>query len=275
MTAHTRAARSGMTALAVLVATAAGGATGALAWGGGSANAPQASAPTVTVTAEPTASVPAVTAPTVEAAPVDAEVTATPHPSLNDPDSLWVVVNKLRPLEPIDYVPEDLVSLSGIPGGSSQQMRAEAAEALTQMRGVAADAGAGFSVSTAYRSYGFQDSLFSGYAARRGEDVAETFSARPGYSEHQTGLGVDVYSSSACRIKACFGDEDAGRWLAEHAWEHGFIIRYPEGSQEVTGYVYEPWHLRYVGTELAAAMHESGSATMEEHLGLAAAPDYE
>ncbi|WP_084099680.1 M15 family metallopeptidase [Demequina sp. NBRC 110051] len=267
-------------ALAVAVVGAAGG-TAAWAYGPDAVTgAEDVPIPAVTVTAEPGAASPgsgiaAVTAPDVSM-PLDApSVTAVLAFDIDDPASVTVVVNKTRPLEPLTFAPADLVALTGIPGGGSQRMRTEAADALQAMHVAAADAGAGFSVSTAYRAFGFQQSLFSDYSARRGVGSAETFSARPGYSEHQTGLAVDIYASSACRIKRCFGDEAAGQWVAEHGWEYGFVVRYPRGQQDVTGYVYEPWHVRYVGTDLAAALEEGGAATLEEHLGLPAAPDYD
>lgn len=207
-------------------------------------------------------------------------LTATPAPggqdgpprtwSLEPAVSPWVVVNKLRPLDPQDYVPSDLRTVAG----TSQQLRAEAADAMEAMMAAASEAGTPFRISTAYRSYGFQESLFAAYQRDWGTARAETFSAREGHSEHQTGWAADVYASNACKVKACFGDEDAGRWVAAHAWEFGFILRYPEGGQDVTGYRYEPWHLRYVGTELATWMHEHDVATLEEAFSLPAAPDY-
>ncbi len=243
------------------------------------ADDPQA-AVTVTATPSPAGASPAagdspaVTAPSIDASAAPPSIHAAPAYDLDSPDAVTVIVNKARPLEPETYVPDDLADLTAIPGGASQQMRSEAGDALVAMRQEAADAGAAFSVATAYRSYGFQESLFGDYAAEHGVNSAERFSARPGYSEHQTGLAVDIYASAACRIKRCFGEEAAGEWVAEHGWEHGFVVRYPDGSEDVTGYVYEPWHLRYVGAEMASAMHESGAATLEEYLELSPAPDY-
>lgn len=190
--------------------------------------------------------------------------------SLEPAVSPWVIVNKLRPLDPQDYVPSDLRDVAG----TSQQLRAEAADAMEAMMAAASDAGAGFRISTAYRSYGFQESLFAAYQRDWGTARAESFSARAGHSEHQTGWAADVYESNACKVKACFADEAAGRWVAAHAWEYGFILRYPEGKQEITGYRYEPWHVRYVGTELATWMREHDVATLEEAFSLPAAPDY-
>ncbi len=88
--------------------------------------------------------------------------------------------------------------------------------------------------------------------------------ARPGYSEHQTGLAADVSrADGACELKACFSQTAEGQWLATRAWDYGFILRYPEGKEMATGYEYEPWHIRYVGVELARAVRDSGQ-TLEE-----------
>lgn len=228
--------------------------------------------PAVTVTAEP-ASEP-ITAPSVAAATATPVVEVSPAfdldaESIDDPASPWVVVNKQRPVDPEAWVPPQL---ENVPGGS--QMTPEAAAALIRMRDAAADAGAGFSVGTAYRSYGFQSSLYTDYVAQWGRERADTFSARPGHSEHQTGLAADIYQSAACRLKPCFGDEPAGEWVAEHGHEYGFILRYPDGATDVTGYRYEPWHVRYVGVDLATHLHDEGIATLEELFGLEPAPTY-
>lgn len=154
-------------------------------------------------------------------------------------------------------------------------MRREAADALARMSADAAAAGAGFSVSTAYRSRGAQSTLYEGYVERSGQGEADRFSARPGYSEHQTGLAADINDASACDLRACFADTVAGRWVAEHAADYGFIVRYPDGKEDVTGYIYEPWHVRYVGEQLARELDGGRAGTLEEYFGLDAAPDYE
>ena len=226
--------------------------------------------PAVTVTA--TAS-PPITAPSIEtesAAPV-VDVSPTldlDARSIDDPASIWVVVNKQRPVDPLDWAPAELVT---VPGGG--QMTPEAADALAAMSDAAREDGAAFSVGTAYRSHGFQASLHADYVAQWGAERALTFSARAGYSEHQTGLAADLYQSAACRLQPCFGDEEAGVWLRDHAHEHGFVIRYLEGADAITGYRYEPWHVRYVGRDLATYVHERG-LTLEEAFGLDPAPDY-
>ncbi|WP_296664598.1 M15 family metallopeptidase [Demequina sp.] len=182
-----------------------------------------------------------------------------------------MVVNKTSPLDPAEYAPDDLVTVTGVPGGAT--MREEAAAAMSALRAAAAEEGAGFAISTAYRTYGQQAGLYQSYVNRSGRERADRYSARPGYSEHQTGLAADI-NGGGCDLEACFGDTAAGIYVAEHAWEHGYIVRYPEGKEAVTGYIYEPWHLRYVGPELAAEMHERGIDTLEEFFGLPAAPDY-
>ncbi|MFN3866619.1 MAG: D-alanyl-D-alanine carboxypeptidase family protein [Demequina sp.] len=192
---------------------------------------------------------------------------------LRDPDSVLVVVNKQRPLVPAGYVPPDLVSVRGVPGGSGHRLRREAAEQLAAMHRAAAAQGMSFSVASSYRSRGYQANLFASYVSRHGVASAETFSARPSHSEHQTGLAVDV-SSGTCRLRGCFGTTAVGRWVAQHGHTYGFIIRYPQGKTHVTGYIYEPWHLRYVGVELASYMLRQGVTTLEEQFGLPRAPDY-
>lgn len=208
------------------------------------------------------------------AADPEPAVSVVPNPPIDDVESTWVVVNKSRPLDPIDWAPADLVSLGGLPGGGGERLREEAAAALARMHADAADAGVPFAVTSAYRSYDEQRSLHAGYVAARGRASAERFSARAGYSEHQLGLAVDVYASAACELRPCFADEPAGQWVAENAHEYGFIVRYPLGYYDTVGYIYEPWHLRYLGPELARDVHDSGAATLEDYFGLPGAPDY-
>ncbi|MFW2512203.1 M15 family metallopeptidase [Demequina sp. SO4-13] len=188
--------------------------------------------------------------------------------SLDDPASPWVVVNKARPLDPEAWEPPDLDSTGGA------AMVPEASAALARMRAAAADAGVRISVGSGYRAYGFQQSIYSDYVSRWGRERADRFSARPGHSEHQTGWAVDVFGSLGCRLKECFADEPSGRWVAERGHEFGFVVRYPPGTEDITGYKHEPWHLRYVGVELATEMRERGVVTMEEFFSLDPAPDY-
>lgn len=192
---------------------------------------------------------------------------------LDTPVSPWIVINKIRPLDPQDYVPPELSKLSGLPGGD-QFLIPEAADALRALHAAADAEGAGFRISTAYRSYEQQLGIFNSYVSRWGRERAENYAARPGYSEHQTGRAVDIYTTQECKLLACFADTAAAKFVAAHAHEYGFIVRYPEGKTDVTGYDYEPWHLRYVGVELATEMFTYGPYTLEEFFELPAAPHY-
>ncbi|MFG6475501.1 M15 family metallopeptidase [Microbacterium sp. P06] len=196
---------------------------------------------------------------------------------LDDPARAWSVVNKQRPFEPIDFAPFPLALPSGVRSLSGGELRADAAASFTEMATAAREAGAGeIAMESAYRSYSTQQATYRGHVGDRGVEGADLVSARPGYSEHQSGLGADVV---ACDEGTCGSIDDLaatpqGAWVAEHAWEHGWIVRYLEGRTDVTGYLPEPWHLRYVGPEIARAYHEGSWTTLEEFFGLAPAPDY-
>jgi D-alanyl-D-alanine carboxypeptidase len=111
---------------------------------------------------------------------------------------------------------------------------------------------------------------------RRPPDLAgEALAARPGYSEHQTGLAADVSASGqGCVIQVCFAKTKAGKWLAANAWQYGFILRYPDGQTKTTGYQFEPWHFRYVGVQLATEMKSQNITVLEKFWNLPAAPAY-
>lgn len=187
----------------------------------------------------------------------------------------WVV-NKSRPLNPKTYVPPNLVLpqvKQRVPGTESMKLRADTATAAEQLFAAAGSAGYSPMLSSGYRSYATQNSVYNSYVAQDGQAAADTYSARPGHSEHQTGLAFDICNASACSLEEAFSGTPLGKWVAAHAHEYGFIIRYPSGKQHITGYTYEPWHLRHVGTSLAAQIYQSGK-TLEEHFGLPAAPTY-
>ncbi|MCC3282616.1 MULTISPECIES: M15 family metallopeptidase [Arthrobacter] len=189
-------------------------------------------------------------------------------PDFDSPDSTSVIVNKHRPLADPAYVPQDLADIGGV------QLRAEAAAAYLQMNADAAAAGVGLVAVSGFRTADAQTQLHSSYSNTYGQQAAESISARPGYSEHQTGLAVDIGNpDGACSLEPCFEATPAGAWAAANAHRYGFIIRYPAGAEATTGFGYEPWHLRYVGPELAATL--TGSAqTLEQYAGLPAAPGY-
>lgn len=200
--------------------------------------------------------------------------------SLTDPASIWVVVNKRRPLDPKPYIPADLrtpdVALRLPATSSSMQIRAEAADALEKLFVAAESNGTPLRLSSGYRSYNYQVSLYAGYVQKDGQVNADAESARPGYSEHQTGLAIDVGNvNGACEVERCFGDSPAGKWVEANGYKYGFVVRYPRDKTAVTGYEYEPWHLRYVGTRLSNEMHAKKVMTLEEFFSLGSAPNYE
>lgn len=187
--------------------------------------------------------------------------------STEDVTSIWVVVNKRRPLNPQNYAPSDLVAVG------SQRLRTAAAEALSSLMNDAKKEGLTISPLSGYRSYNTQVIVYNNEVATNGQAVADTQSARPGTSEHQTGLSIDV-GGGGCGIEDCFANTKEGKWLAANSYKYGFIIRYPEGKQAVTGYRYEPWHIRYVGSDLSTEMKTRNVSTLEEFFGLPAAPTY-
>lgn len=191
--------------------------------------------------------------------------------SIDEPGSIWWIVNKKRSL-PKDYVPSDLI----VPdvrlrlGRNAEQMRFSeiASGPLKDMFDAAAAENVTLVFGSGYRSYGLQKQFYDSYVAKDGQEAADRYSARPGTSEHQTGISFDATNlSETCHLEICFETTPEGKWIAEHAHEYGFIIRYLKGKESSTGYQYEPWHLRYVGTELAAELHRTGQ-TMEEFFGL-------
>lgn len=192
----------------------------------------------------------------------------TAAPELDDPASPAVVVNKRRPLDPPRWAPAALEDVEGV------RLRPEAARDARRLLAAARADGVRIVALSGYRSYDEQAAVYGGWVARQGRAAADTASARPGHSEHQTGLALDVGQGGGCDLQVCFADTPAAAWVAEHAAEHGFVVRYPFGEHPTTGYWYEPWHLRHLGAERAREYTSSGAATLEEFSGLGPAPDY-
>jgi D-alanyl-D-alanine carboxypeptidase len=170
---------------------------------------------------------------------------------------------------PASYVPDDLVpaseaGLSGVSG--TKLVRSVLVDDLAAMRGAWEAAGLTITVDSAYRSYGAQAATFDSWVTRIGPEAATLRTARPGHSEHQLGTAIDVSSPG---WSGRFGDwalETAeGAWMAEHAWEYGFVMSYAGGGQAVTCFGYEPWHYRWIGGDTAAEHRESG-LTLREFL---------
>ena len=203
-----------------------------------------------------------------------------PKYSIEEASSLWVVVNKQRPITPTRYKPANLsfpaFAKPKVQNPFGLQLRTEAAVATEQLAVGLKEAGLGKLVlNSGFRSYKNQKALYERTRDSRGVVVAEKLTARPGHSEHQLGLAADFsVRGQGCVIMTCFGKLEAGIWLAENAPKYGFILRYPKGYKSITGFQYEPWHFRYVGVELATEMKTKGIKTLEEFWKLPAASDY-
>ncbi|WP_085993502.1 D-alanyl-D-alanine carboxypeptidase family protein [Oceanobacillus senegalensis] len=203
--------------------------------------------------------------------PYNTETTSTQSGSkiIGNPYDQLSLINKDFAL-PADYIPEDLVVpdvrfpfTEDLP---KKQMREVAARALEDLFEAADEEGLELFAQSGYRSFERQEAIFTSNVNLHGEEAANTFSARPGESEHQTGLTMDVTSPDiGFKLIVEFGETDEGKWIAEHAADFGFIIRYPKGKEEITQYQYEPWHLRYVGEKAAKEITEKG-ITLEEYL---------
>lgn len=181
---------------------------------------------------------------------------------------LLILANKQHALDK-NYRPEDLKEIHYFAPDrdrASRYMCEEAADAFHELVESAELEEIELVMTTAYRGYDFQKTLFDNYVAREGLEAANRYSAKPGESEHQTGLAVDVSSGSVrYQLTEEFGKTKEGIWLAKNAHLFGFIIRYPQGQEKITGYLYEPWHLRYVGQPAATEIYEQG-LTLEEFL---------
>lgn len=140
----------------------------------------------------------------------------------------------------------------------------EVMSAFQLMKSDATSVGLNIYIASGYRGYTYQEKLYNNYTAVSGTEQADTYSARPGHSEHQTGLCFDLNS-----VDDSFANTDEGRWINENAYLYGFIIRYPKGKENITGYQYESWHLRYVGKDLAEKLYNNGDwITIEEYYGI-------
>jgi D-alanyl-D-alanine carboxypeptidase len=198
--------------------------------------------------------------------------------STTDPTSIWVIVDKLHPLKPKDFTPDlasPKISLRLSSASPEMQVSSQAAQALEDLVAAAKQEGLQLMLASGYRSYATQVTVYGNEVKKNGQKVADTESARPGFSEHQTGLAADLEPvSRKCEVQACFADLPEGKWLAENAYNYGFVIRYDEGKSKVTGYTYEPWHVRFVGKTLAEEIHKQGNPPLETFFNLGPAADY-
>jgi len=196
-----------------------------------------------------------------------AEKFRVPVENFEEPSNIWTLVSKARAIG-TQYTPAQLItaSVSSHPGvvAGEKQIRKTIDEPLSQLFATAEKDGHALMIGSAYRSADYQEQIFNTYVARVGYEQADRYSAHPGFSEHQTGLAVDISTTSQqCYLSECFIGTADGQWLAENAYKYGFTLRYPKGKEAITGYNFEPWHYRYVGVNLATALKQSG-LTLDE-----------
>lgn len=210
----------------------------------------------------------------------DTIIAITNHDSVvldTNPDSITVLVNKELSL-PTEYIPKDLVVPNVLFSidyfDEKKQMRAEAAKALEELFHASEGEDLSLCAISGYRSYQRQYDIFTANIRKQGLKHTVQYSAMPSYSEHQTGLSIDVSTKLVNnRLDSPFAETPEGKWLAENAYLFGYIIRYPEDKTEITGYSYEPWHIRYVGKALSRYLYENNLA-LEEYYSFESTIDY-
>lgn len=201
------------------------------------------------------------------------EVPVVEEPVLEEVDmsgAKGYVGNEVLPQEPT--IVEGVVIASKkypLPSNYAPDESKEARAAFQEMAAESTLSGYELIAFSTYRSFDYQTKLYDRYVTNDGQEAADRYSARPGYSEHQTGLAFDIGEQHFEQHFAMesFGETEAGKWVAANAHRYGFIMRYPKGSEKITGYMYEPWHFRYVGKELAPQIYEA-NVTLEEFLDL-------
>lgn len=174
---------------------------------------------------------------------------------VNDPNAVNKLVNKMFYLES-SYVPPKLTTLSNLYAANDRSLDEVAAEGLKEWCNAGRDVGVTFFATSAYRDYASQEKVYSNYVLAYGNDKADHLAARPGFSEHQTGLAVDLAATNEDSIPE-FKDTKAFAWASINAPNYGWLLRYPKDKEEITRFQYEPWHYRYVGKQLAQAVAKS------------------
>jgi len=172
-----------------------------------------------------------------------------------------LIVNKFYYLEE-DFIPDNLVSIDSKYGRG--EIKEEAYQAFLELYEEASKEDLHPYISSPYRSYNRQNQLYTNYSNKDGINKADTYSARPGYSEHQTGLAMDLGTSNNTNIND-FENSKEFEWMQKNAHKYGFILRYPKDKEHITGYLYEPWHYRYVGIKAAKQIHDE-NLTLEEYI---------
>lgn len=181
--------------------------------------------------------------------------------TITEPDIYLVLVNKEYKL-PENYVPSKLELISNEFANENKYLREEARIAFETLSKNAKELGYRIIAVSTYRDYEYQNKLYNMYVEEKGLDYADKCSARPGHSEHQTGLAVDVEGSNHDYDE--FENSKEFIWMKENAYKYGFILRYPKGKEKITGFKYEPWHYRYVGLDTAKTIHDE-NLSLEEY----------
>ena len=181
----------------------------------------------------------------------------------------YLIANKTYPLTS-NWLPKNTHSKDFNDDKACQTCIDETAwKAWNEMKSDANAAGFNIWIQSGFRSYGLQEWLYNKYAKRDGYEKADKYSARAGHSEHQTGLAFDICSKDLPCISSGFNNTAPAKWLETNAYRYGYILRYPKGKENETGYMYESWHFRYVGKELAEKLYNDGAwLTMEDYFGI-------
>ena len=195
---------------------------------------------------------------------------------VSDPNNRTFTTSKgfsAKVVDGITYIDGVLIANKSysLPASYAPGLLDSISNAFASMRNDAAALGYTLTIGSGYRSYYTQASLYNNYSARDGQAAADRYSARPGHSEHQTGLAIDVceHTSPETCINNLFDNTDQAKWINANCYKYGLILRYPQGKEEITGYMYESWHLRYVGVELATKLYNGGNwITLEEYYGI-------
>ena len=175
-----------------------------------------------------------------------------------------IIVNKYYTLKK-DYVPKNLVDISNhYAWGTDNKATQDTLNAFIKMQtDCLNETGIKILINSSYRSYEEQEAVYNNYVKSYDEEYADKIAARPGHSEHQTGLSLDIFSTTDTKMKE-FENSKTYKWLKKNAYKYGFIIRYPKDKEDITGFSFEPWHYRYVGVDIAKTIYEE-DITYEEY----------
>lgn len=241
-------------ALVVVVVASGGGLW--ITWDSTQTSSADRFGPTVGLVSPTTSSTSPTTTSTTVPPPPACEVADDPVDG--DPMTDWdtLIVDPAHRL-PEGFAPTDLVEATEAGFEARDQVRAIMVDDLAAMRAAAEANGTPIVVISGYRGESYQQELFDRQVEQSGEQDATLRTARAGHSEHQLGTAIDVLDPGVGELTPAFADTPAGRWVAEHAHEFGFVMSYPDGAQDRTCYAFEPWHLRYVGRGVAAAFHDA------------------